>query len=217
MKQGYTDITVVLDRSGSMTALVADTIGGYNTFLKAQKEAPGEAKLTLVQFDTEYEFLEQGVEIKNAKPLNSKRYVPRGSTALLDAIGRSINEAGARFEAMDESERPDMVVFVILTDGEENSSREFAKAQIKSMIEHQTEVYKWSFVYLGANQDSFSEAGGMGIGAATTMNLTNNSRGLQAAYASISGNLTAARSGGGSAAMDWTEEDRELQEKAAKD
>ncbi len=217
MKQGHTDITVVLDRSGSMTPLIDETIGGYNTFLKGQKEAPGEAKLTLVQFDTQYEFLETGVDIKGAKPLDSKRYVPRGATALLDAVGRSINEAGARFAAMDESERPELVVFVILTDGEENSSMEFTKDQIKSTIEHQTEVYRWSFVYLGADQDSFAEAGGMGIQAHKTMNISKNSRSMDLAYRSVSEKLRTARGGGGTAAMDWTDQDRQLQEQVAKE
>ena len=137
-----------------------DAEGGINSFIEQQKQEPGEANVTLVQFDTEYEFVHSGVPIRQVPAF---KLVPRGSTALLDAVGRAINETGARLAAMDESQRPGLVVFVIVTDGEENSSREFTRDQIRKMVEHQQSAYKWQFTFLAANQDAFAAGGSMGI------------------------------------------------------
>jgi hypothetical protein len=160
MRTDLTDITIVIDRSGSMSSIRSDAEGGINTFIESQKTEPGEALLTLVQFDTEYEFVHKGMPIGNVPHFH---LVPRGSTALLDAVGRSINETGARLAAIEESERPGLVVFVIVTDGAENSSKEFTRAKIREMIEHQQSVYKWQFTFLAANQDAFAEGASMGI------------------------------------------------------
>lgn len=163
MKQDLTDITLVVDRSGSMQAIQSDAEGGINAFIADQAKEPGEVLLTLVQFDTEYEFVHRGVP---ASQVPKNRLIPRGSTALLDAVGRAINETGERLSKMPESERPSLVVFVVMTDGEENSSKEFKKTQIKAMIERQQQDYNWQFTFLGANQDAFAEAADLGIGAA---------------------------------------------------
>src|SRR5262249_34920935 len=152
MRKDLTDITVVVDRSGSMAACQSDAEGGLNTFINEQKRLPGESLFTLVQFDTEYEFVHKGIPIRDVPPYH---LVPRGSTALLDAVGRAIIETGERLRNMKEADRPGLVVFVILTDGQENSSREFQLAKIKEMVQHQQDVYKWQFTYLGANQDAF--------------------------------------------------------------
>lgn len=160
MRSDLTDITLVVDRSGSMQEIRDDAQGGVNAFLEQQAKEPGEAYLTLVQFDTEYEFLEKGTSISRVPKYE---LVPRGSTALLDAIGRAINETGARIAAMDESDRPGLVVFVVMTDGHENASREFSKARIKQMIQHQQQAYNWQFTFLGADQDAFAEASNIGI------------------------------------------------------
>ncbi len=160
MRNDLTDITLVVDRSGSMGSIREDAEGGVNSFIEQQRQADGEAVLTLVQFDTEYEFLYRGVPIDEVEPY---RLNPRGMTALLDAVGRAINETGGRLAAMPESERPGLVVFVIVTDGLENSSHEFTRSQIREMIQHQQEKYNWQFTFLGADQDAFAEAGGMGI------------------------------------------------------
>jgi Mg-chelatase subunit ChlD len=167
MRTDLTDITLVVDRSGSMDAIRGDAEGGVNSFITEQAKEPGEALLTLVQFDTEYEFLHKGVPIGNVP-----RYElhPRGMTALLDAVGRAINETGERLAAMKEQDRPGLVIFVVMTDGLENSSKEFTKAQIKEMIERQQRDYSWHFTFLGANQDAFEEAGSMGIQAAGAAN-----------------------------------------------
>jgi len=162
MKTDLTDITLVIDRSGSMEAIREDAEGGVNSLIREQSQQPGKALLTLVQFDTEYEFIHRGIPVKRVPPY---KLAPRGSTALLDAVGRAINETGERLAKMAEADRPGLVIFVIVTDGEENSSHEFSKAQIKEMIERQQTVYHWQFTFLGANQDAFAEAGGMGINA----------------------------------------------------
>ena len=160
MRTDLTDITMVIDRSGSMSSIVTDAEGGINTFIDSQKSEPGEALLTLVQFDSEYEFVHKGLPISNAPPF---KLVPRGATALLDAVGRAINETGVRLSAMDEAQRPGLVVFVIVTDGAENSSKEFTRDKIRQMIEHQQSVYSWQFTFLAANQDAFAEGGTLGI------------------------------------------------------
>jgi uncharacterized protein YegL len=160
MRKDLTDITMVIDRSGSMQGIHTDAEGGINAFIETQRAEPGEVLLTLVQFDTEYEFVHRGVPIAQVPPFQLR---PRGSTALLDAVGRAINETGARLAAMQETQRPGLVVFVIVTDGAENASREFSRAKIREMIEHQQSAYKWQFTFLAANQDAFAEGGSMGI------------------------------------------------------
>ena len=160
MRNDLTDITMVIDRSGSMQSIRTDAEGGINSFIEQQRQEPGETLLTLVQFDTEYEFVHSGVPVKQIPAFT---LVPRGSTALLDAVGRAINETGARLAAMAESQRPALVVFVIVTDGAENSSREFTRDQIRTMVEHQQSAYKWQFTFLAANQDAFAAGGSMGI------------------------------------------------------
>ncbi len=160
MRTDLTDITLVVDRSGSMEAIKVDAQGGVNAFIARQAQESGEALFTLVQFDTEYEFVHKGVPISEVSRFE---LVPRGGTALLDAVGRAINETGRRLSAMPEDDRPGLVIFVIVTDGHENSSHEFSKARIKEMIGRQQDVYNWHFTFLGADQDAFDEAAQMGI------------------------------------------------------
>ncbi|KAA5539168.1 VWA domain-containing protein [Roseiconus nitratireducens] len=167
MQTDFTDITLVIDRSGSMASMKKDAEGGINSFIASQAAEPGRAVLTLVQFDTDYEFVHSGVPIGDVPPYELH---PRGCTALLDAVGRAINETGERLAKMQEADRPGLVIFVVMTDGLENSSHEFSKQQIKKMIEHQQDIYSWHFTFLGANQDAFAEAGGVGIHASGTAN-----------------------------------------------
>ena len=167
MRSDLTDITLVVDRSGSMQPIREDAEGGVNAFIADQTRQPGEALLTLVQFDTDFEFLHRGVPVQQVPKYS---LVPRGRTARLDAVGRAINETGERLANMAEPDRPGLVIFVVMTDGLENSSREFTRPQLKEMIERQQQVYSWNFTFLGANQDSFGEAGGIGIDAAGIAN-----------------------------------------------
>ena len=164
MRLNFSDVTVVLDRSGSMQSCRTDAEGGVNTFIEEQKKHPGECSFSLVEFDTEYNFVHKAKPIADVTPY---KLVPRGSTALLDAVGRAINETGERLASTKEDDRPSLVVFVIVTDGMENSSKEFTRSQIKEMIERQRNEYNWQFTFLGANQDAFAEAGSIGIAAAS--------------------------------------------------
>ena len=190
MQQDLSEIVIVLDRSGSMSSCKTDAEGGLNSFIEQQKKQPGRALFTLIQFDTEYEF------VHRAKPIGEVPHcplVPRGMTALLDAVGRGIAETGDRLSKMDEKDRPGLVVFVIITDGYENSSKEFTKERIKAMIQHQQDVYKWQFTFLGANQDAFAEAGGLGIkGAAANYTPTT----AKSAFAAAAGNVSRMRACG---------------------
>lgn len=159
-----THIAVLLDRSGSMESIKAETISGFNFFLNEQKKSGANATLTLVQFDTQStEVVHEASPIQSVPELNDETYQPRGGTPLLDALGETMISTGRTLAAIPEANRPDKVVFVIITDGQENSSHTFSKTQIKEMLEHQTYVYKWQFIYLGANQDAFAEAGNVGI------------------------------------------------------
>ena len=171
MKPDLTDITLVIDRSGSMEEIRTRAEGGVNAFIRDLAQQPGEAVLTLVQFDDEYEFVHRGVPIKEVPPY---ALVPRSGTALLDAVGRAINETGERLARMPEADRPGLVIFVIVTDGEENSSQEFSKARVKVMIQRQQTEYNWHFTFLGADQDAFAEAGELGIAAGGTANFAKN-------------------------------------------
>jgi hypothetical protein len=206
-------MTFVLDRSGSMQDTASDTIGGYNKFLADQKALPGDCQMSLAQFDHEYEVRYEGKLLKDVPDLTSQTYVPRGQTALLDAVGRTINRTGERLGAMPEADRPEHVVFVIITDGLENHSREFTKAQIKEMIEHQTNAYKWHFVYLGANQDAFAEACAMGIKAANALGTAQNTVGISRYYDALHTNARKLR-GGEEKTMGFVDIQREAQKEA---
>jgi uncharacterized protein YegL len=164
MKQDLTEIVAILDKSGSMRGLTDDTIGGYNTFLEEQKAVPGDVNLTTILFNHEYEALHQRVNIHKAKNITNTEYVAKGNTALLDALGKSINELGSALQNTDEKDRPGKVLFLIITDGAENSSREYSLEKIKEMVELQRNTYNWEFIFMGANIDSFSTANSMGIG-----------------------------------------------------
>jgi uncharacterized protein YegL len=151
MKQGLTEIIVVLDRSGSMASMRVEAIGGYNNFLADQKALPGKANWTLVQFDDQYEKRIDGKPIADVPNLSQDTFVPRGMTALLDATGRTITEVGQRLANMPEEERPEKVALAILTDGEENASKEYTAEKVKDMIRHQEEKYGWLVMFLASD------------------------------------------------------------------
>lgn len=213
MKQNHTDITVVLDRSGSMASVADDTIGGFNRFLNDQKSAPGTAIISLHQFDDVFETVINGQDIKSAPELTSKTFVPRGSTALLDAIGRAIKDTGSRLENASDAEKGCRVVFVIVTDGHENASHEYNQADVFKMIEHQKTKYSWEFVFIGANQNAIKTASGIGISGANAMSYAQNPIGTHEVYAAASSNLRSLRSGT-KKDMSWTDKDKEAQLKA---
>lgn len=212
MKTTHTDITVVLDRSGSMASVQDDTIGGFNRFLEDQRKAPGSASITLHQFDTVFETLIKAQDVHAAPLLSTTTFVPRGSTALLDAIGRSIGDTGSRMESTPEADRAAKVVFVIITDGYENASHEYNQAKVFEMIKHQQDKYSWEFVFLGANQDAIKTAAGIGVHAGNSMTYASNTAGVAAAFASTSSNIRSFRAGGQS--VRYSEADRDAQKKA---
>ncbi len=163
MKRNKTELVFILDRSGSMGGLEADTIGGYNSMLNRQKQEPGEAFVTTVLFDDCYELLYDRVPLQQVQPITDHDYYVRGCTALLDAMGRTI------LQVERQAKQPDKVLFVITTDGMENASREFSVQRVRKMVEsHQKKG--WEFLFLGANMDAISTAGQFGIGADKAVN-----------------------------------------------
>ncbi len=179
-----------------MSSVWDDTIGGFNAFVKTQKEqlaAGASATLSLVQFDDAYEPNYFDVPVQNVQDLSRLTYQPRGSTALLDAIGRTITDLGAKLSAMPEAVRPGKVVVLIITDGQENASKEYSQpGRIKTMIEHQRSAYAWQFVYIGANQDAITVGASMGILRSMSASYTpNNTKGL---FAAAAANVSAYRS-----------------------
>ena len=188
----FTDITVVLDRSGSMASVSDATVDGFDEFVKGQKAQGDNAALSLVQFDDIYENVWNGLPI-NTVPSVKEIFVPRGMTALHDAIGKTINETGQRLSKLSEAQRPNKVVFVIITDGFENASKEFNNAKIKSMIEHQTDQYKWSFIFLGSNQDAVLSATSLGIKGGWAATYNANAGSVRKAFSSVSDKMSAYR------------------------
>ena len=165
MKKELTEIVFILDKSGSMGGLEADTIGGYNSFLEKQKKVEGEAYVSTVLFSDSSSVIHDRVPIEKVKPMTEKEYSVGGSTALLDAIGGAIHHIGNVHKYAREEDRPEHTIFVITTDGQENSSNEYSYEKLKKMITRQQEKYGWEFIFLGANMDAIGEAGRLGIRA----------------------------------------------------
>ncbi|MBI1248027.1 VWA domain-containing protein [bacterium] len=182
MNRELTDITIVLDRSGSMEPIRDATVEGVNGFLASHRGQPG-TRISLIQFDDQYEPLFVALPIADTPAID---LIPRGSTALLDAVGRSIQETGQRLAMMPEEERPGTVMFVIQTDGYENASRLWSLQRVNEAICHQREKYAWQFVFLGANQDAIATAAQMGIPGQSAMTYAANEQSVDAAYRAVS-------------------------------
>lgn len=193
MKKDLTELVFILDRSGSMAGLESDTIGGYNAMLKKQKAEAGEAIVTTVLFDDDYQLLHDRIDIRGIKPITEKDYYVRGSTALLDALGRTISKIGNAQRHTSDELRAERVLFVITTDGMENASREYSYAKIRHMVERQQHKYGWEFIFLGANIDAFDTAGRMGIRADRTANYHADSMGTELNFAAVSEAVTQIR------------------------
>lgn len=179
-----TEIVFVIDKSGSMAHLAGDTIGGFNGFIEGQKALDGKATLTTVLFDTTWKILHDGVDIHEVKPMTTADYSTYGGTAMLDAVGEIINRVQDRHDELG-AEKPENVLFVITTDGEENSSHKFNKSQIEKMIKHQTNGHGWKFMFLGANMDAVKEARSLGINQDYAVNYAYSSAGTKAVYDTI--------------------------------
>lgn len=199
MSSQLTEIAFILDRSGSMSSMHYAAISGFNEFLAAQQATvddagkPLPATFSLVLFDHEFEVIYNRVPIATAAPLTTATYEPRGSTALLDAIGRGIDHLGTCLAATPDADRPAKVIFAILTDGEENASRQYTMDAINRRITHQTRKYSWEFLFLGANQDAIATAAQMGIQAHSAATFAAHDDDLAAAQSSISDKVALAR------------------------
>lgn len=187
-----TEIIFVIDASGSMAHLTGDTIGGFNGFIEGQKALDGKATLTTVLFNTSWKILHDGIDIHEVRPLTKSDYVAGGGTAMLDAIGEIINKVQDRHDELG-AEKPEEVLFVITTDGEENSSRTFKKSQIEKMIKHQTNGHGWKFMFLGANMDAVKEAESIGISSNYSTNYEYTSKGIADTWTTMSCTANAVR------------------------
>lgn len=185
-----TEIICILDQSGSMGTLREDVIGGFNTFLTDQQKQPGQGRITLVVFDGASSYRFQAVPLEAAEPLTRADYAPGGSTALLDAIGHTLNTQGQRIAAEAWAE---LVIVNIITDGEENCSTEYTAARIKEMIAHAQDQAGWVFLFQAANQDAFATGSKYGISGATTSNFTASGAGMREAYGATSASVTTMR------------------------
>lgn len=192
MKKDYTDITLVIDRSGSMNSINRDMEGGLKTFIEEQKKVDGKCLLSYYSFDDRFE---EHFVASDIQSISEIKIEPRGMTALLDAIGKSINNTIERFEKLTKTKKPKHVIFMIITDGQENSSREYTNELVKSLIEKQTKDSNWNFVYLGANQDAFSSGQSMGFSGATSMTYTADRAGITNMIGSTIRNVNSLRYG----------------------
>ena len=158
MKKGLTEIVFILDRSGSMAGLEADTIGGFNSMLERQKKEEGDAIISTVLFDDKTEILHDRIDLKKVEKMTDREYFVRGCTALLDAVGGAIHHTDKMQRAMPESERPEKTLFIITTDGMENASKEYTYAKVKKMVEKKKRKQHWEFIFMGANIDAIEVA-----------------------------------------------------------
>jgi uncharacterized protein YegL len=182
-----------------MSYLQTDTIGGFNQFLKDQKEHVDEAILTLCTFSTDYTLVHDCVKLADVPNLCKKTYNPNGGTSLLDAMGETIESVGKKLAAMSDDDRPAKVIFLIITDGEDNTSEKFTIKQIKEMVQHQQDVYSWSFAFMGANLDAISAGTNLGISQQNSMNYTATKGGTRGLYQDISDSMSRYRTSGSTA------------------
>ena len=201
-----------------MEQLKTDVVGGVNSFIADQKKLPGEADFTLVQFDDQYELNYKNKTLKDVSDLTLDTYIPRGMTALLDAFGKTINEFGAGLASLVDSERPEKVIFVLFSDGLENSSKEFTYEKITEMVNHQREKYKWSFIFLGSNMDAIKEASKFGITKNHSITYSASPIGTSSVYHATSNLVGAMRccSVNSTEDLSFSDEDRKNQEELLK-
>lgn len=194
MQHGLTELVFILDKSGSMGGLETDTIGGYNAMLEKQQVVEGECRITTVLFDHTYELLHDRIDIRAVGPITEDEYFVGGSTALLDAIGRTIHKIGSAQKHTAEEYRAETVLFVIITDGYENASRRYSAERVKHMIEHEKAKYGWEFIFLGANIDAVETASRFGIAADRAQNFHADSAGVELNFRVTSDAVTTLRS-----------------------
>ena len=217
MKKGLTELVFIIDRSGSMSGLESDTIGGFNSLLEKQKKEEGEALVSVVLFDDQMEVLYDRKEIQEVEPMNDRQYYVRGCTALLDAVGGAIHHIGNVHKYAREEDVPEKTLFIITTDGMENASRMYSYEKVRQMVEHEKEKYNWEFLFLDANIDAIRVAGRFGIKPSRAVNYENDSIGTQLNYEVMSKVVSCARMAPGAAGMTRAFDDDELLEPIRKD
>lgn len=186
MKKDLSELVFILDKSGSMGGLEGDTIGGYNAMLAKQKDVKGEARVTTVLFDDKYELLHDRIDIRAVAPITDREYQVGGCTALIDAIGRTIKKIEAVQKNTALEYRAEKVLFVIITDGEENASREYNAGQVRALVERQKVEYGWEFLFLGANIDAAETAKHFGIAPDRAQRFHSDSEGTALNYRVVS-------------------------------
>lgn len=205
MKNNITELIFVIDQSGSMSGLEDDTIGGFNSMLEKQRNEDGVCHISTVFFDNSSEVIHNRRNISTVEPLTRKDYTPGGSTALLDALGDAINHTVKVQKMLADDERADNVIFVIITDGEENSSNRFSARKVKQMISHEQEKYGWEFIFLGANIDAVKTAGHYGIKPNRASNFVCDATGVELNFCCVSDAVSEVRAMG-SISDDWDNE-----------
>lgn len=203
MKKNLTELVFILDRSGSMAGLEADTIGGFNAMTQKQRKEPGEALVSTVLFDNETQVIHDRVPLDKVPALTQKEYYVRGCTALLDAVGGAIHHIGNVHKYAREEDRPEKTLFVITTDGMENASRRYTYDKVKAMIEHQREKYGWEFLFLGANIDAAREAARFGIRSDRAANYHADHIGTEVIYEAVSEAVCQVRNCAAPLSADW--------------
>ena len=193
MRKGLTEVVFILDRSGSMSGLEADTIGGFNSMIEKQRKEEGEALISTVLFDDQMEVIYDRVSAEKIEPMTDKQYYVRGCTALLDAIGGAIHHIAKVHKHVNEEDRPEKTLFIITTDGMANSSRKYSYKKVKKMVEKEQQKYGWEFLFLGANIDAIAEAGRFGISADRALNYECDSAGTALNYEMLSKAVSAVR------------------------
>ena len=214
-----TELVFILDRSGSMGGLESDTIGGFNSMLAKQQAEHGECRITTILFDNQYEILHDRIDLQAVSPITPQQYFVRGQTALLDAIGKTINKIAGVQKNTCEDYRAQKVLFVITTDGMENASREFTFGKIKTFIEQQKSQYNWEFIFLGANIDAVEVAGRFGIDRTRAQTFHNDSEGIALNYSVLGESIVKMRAAAPMAAClpdDWADEIRDDFERRGK-
>ncbi|MBR6206550.1 MAG: VWA domain-containing protein [Oscillospiraceae bacterium] len=216
MKNGITELVFILDRSGSMSGLEADTIGGFNSMLEKQKQEPGACWVNTVLFDHETQVLHDRVPLAQVQPITDREYYVRGSTALLDAVGGAIDHIASIHRYARPEDVPEHTVFVITTDGYENASRRYSAQKVKEMIRRRKEKDGWEFLFLGANIDAVAAAGSIGIDESRAANFVNDAKGTRLNYAVVSDAVGSVRRRAG-VPGNWKEEvDRDYRDRRKK-
>ena len=205
MKKNLTEMVFILDKSGSMAGLEADTIGGFNSMIERQKQAEGEALVSTVLFSNNSTVIHDRVDVRKVEPMTDRQYFVGGGTALIDAIGGAIHHIASVHKYAREEDRPEHTVFVITTDGMENASHCYSSDEVKAMVRKEKEQFGWEFLFLGANIDAVETAARFGIGRDRAVNFHSDSRGQTLNYKVVSEAVCQVRSNAPLGA-DWKDE-----------